>query len=78
MPGGEGVFPTLTVAENLRLAVLAEPQGHGRGARRPRSVLDAVPAPRATGIDQMAGDLSGGEQQMLALGQALIPDPSCC
>src|SRR4051794_27991994 len=74
MPGGKGVFPTLTVAENLRLAswlIRKEPE---RIEAARREVLDLFPI-----LDQrqsqMAGNLSGGEQQMLALGGALMTRP---
>src|SRR5438270_8153499 len=74
MPGGKGVFPTLTVDENLKLAtwLIADEQARIDEARR--EVLDLFPV-----LDQrrsqMAGDLSGGEQQMLALGMALMTRP---
>ena len=71
LPEGRAVFPTLTVAENLRLSsgapesVLSE---------RIDVALDLFPrlAERRT---QVAGTLSGGEQRMLALGRALVADP---
>ena len=74
MPGGKSVFPTLTVRENLRLACWLK----RRDAAAVRAAEDRVLAlfPRlADRISQQAGDLSGGEQQMLAISQALIPDP---
>jgi branched-chain amino acid transport system ATP-binding protein len=74
VPGGRGVFPSLTVAENLRLA--AWPQradGDGTAAATER-VLVSFPVLRER-LDQPAGNLSGGEQQMLALGQAFLSKP---
>ena len=74
MPGGRSVFPTLTVRDNLRLACWLK----RRDAAAVRAAEDRVLAlfPRlAERINQMAGNLSGGEQQMLAVSQALIPDP---
>jgi branched-chain amino acid transport system ATP-binding protein len=74
MPGGKGVFPTLTVAENLRLASwLIRDQPERVDAAR-REVFDLFPVLEKR-QDQMGGDLSGGEQQMLALGGALMTRP---
>ncbi len=74
MPGGKGVFPTLTVAENLQLAgwLFAKDPGHVAAATE--QVLEHFPVLRDR-WDQKAGNLSGGEQQMLTLGQALICRP---
>jgi ABC-type branched-subunit amino acid transport system ATPase component len=74
MPGGKGIFPTLTVAENLRLAswlIRDDPQ---RVKEAKAEVLDLFPI-LAERSGQLAGDLSGGEQQMLALGGALMTRP---
>ncbi len=74
MPGGKGIFPTLTVAENLRLAswlIRDDPQ---RVKEAKREVLDLFPILEQRS-SQLAGDLSGGEQQMLALGGALMTSP---
>jgi ABC-type branched-subunit amino acid transport system ATPase component/predicted MFS family arabinose efflux permease len=71
IPSGHSVFPTLSVAENLRVA------GYGYdadvGARVDRA-LETFPA-LASRRNQKAGTLSGGEQQMLALGRALVLEP---
>jgi branched-chain amino acid transport system ATP-binding protein len=74
MPGGKGVFPTLTVAENLRLAswLIRKDQERIEEARAEVEELFPILKQRS---DQMAGDLSGGEQQMLALGGALMTRP---
>ena len=74
MPGGKGVFPTLTVAENLRLASWLIRRDPERTARARSEVEELFPILRRR-ADQLAGDLSGGEQQMLALGGALMTRP---
>ena len=74
MPGGKSVFPTLTVRENLRLASWLKRKDKAAVVEAEERVLDMFPR-LAERIDQMAGNMSGGEQQMLAVSQALIPDP---
>lgn len=70
LPEGRGIFPGLTVAENLRLAVRLAPS---RSAALDRALtLFPVLAQRR---GQQAGSLSGGEQQMLSLARALAVDP---
>jgi ABC-type branched-subunit amino acid transport system ATPase component len=74
VPGGRGIFPGLTVKENLDVA--------GWATRRPkeeiepaiREVLDIFPSLERR-YEQPAGVLSGGEQQMLTLAQAFIAKP---
>src|SRR4029453_13256955 len=61
MPGGHGVFPSLTVDENLRMAAWLVPDGSRRA-----HVLDLFPV-LAQRLDARAADLSGGQQQMLSL-----------
>ena len=71
VPEGRGIFPSLTVADNLRLQA---PPGVDR-----RTVLQtAVTAFPRLGerLDQRAGTMSGGEQQMLALARAYVANPS--
>jgi branched-chain amino acid transport system ATP-binding protein len=74
MPGGKGVFPTLTVAENLRLAAWLIRKDPERVEAAKAEVEHLFPILRER-ADQMAGNLSGGEQQMLALGGALMTRP---
>ena len=74
MPGGKGVFPTLTVAENLRLATWLIRDDQERIELARQEVLELFPV-LAERHNQMAGNLSGGEQQMLALGSALMTRP---
>ena len=73
MPGGKGVFPTLTVGENFQLAAWRF-QKDPDYVDAMTSVLRLLPG-AAERWDQKAGNLSGGEQQMLTLGQALICKP---
>jgi branched-chain amino acid transport system ATP-binding protein len=74
VPGGAGVFPSLTVDENLRLAGwLRRDDPEGADADRQRAV-DSFPM-LAARRHEPAGDLSGGQQQMLALGMALVTRP---
>ncbi len=74
VPGGKAVFPTLTVAEHLRAAgwLYRDDPDYLKAANA--EVLEIFPRLRER-IDQMAGNLSGGEQQMLALGMAFIAKP---
>jgi ABC-type branched-subunit amino acid transport system ATPase component len=74
MPGGKGVFPTLTVAENLRLASWLIRKDSARIQAAKAEVEELFPILKERS-GQMAGDLSGGEQQMLALGGALMTRP---
>ena len=75
VPEGRGLFPELTVWENLRMGAVGS--GRGRGARleeEARRVVGYFPwIDRRR--DQPAATLSGGEQQMLALGRALVSRP---
>ncbi len=73
VPEGRQVFATMTVAENLRAGGLGAASAAGRASARERvTELFPVLAERAS---QPAGLLSGGEQQMLAIGRALMSDP---
>jgi ABC-type branched-subunit amino acid transport system ATPase component/ABC-type branched-subunit amino acid transport system permease subunit len=73
VPGGRGIFPTLTVAEHFTVAAWLLRGDAGVAVRR-EEVLDRFPRLRER-YDQMAGNLSGGEQQQLALGMAFLSLP---
>jgi branched-chain amino acid transport system ATP-binding protein len=72
MPGGRGVFPGLSVAENLLLATWTLDEADVR--ERAERVLDMFPILRERS-GETAGTLSGGEQQMLSLAQAFLNRP---
>lgn len=70
---GRQVFPTLSVAENLAMGALV-PRGHAGRERNLDRVYAMFPV-LAERRHQAAGTLSGGEQQMLAIGRCLMGDP---
>jgi branched-chain amino acid transport system ATP-binding protein len=74
VPGGKGAFPSLTVAENLRLAGWLYQRDDAYVKAATEEVLGFFPILRDR-WEQAAGNLSGGEQQMLTLGQAFIAKP---
>ena len=74
MPGGKAIFPTLTVDENLRLACWTFRKDSERIANDLEDVRELFPI-LAERRSQLAGDLSGGEQQMLALAMTLMLRP---
>jgi branched-chain amino acid transport system ATP-binding protein len=72
IPEGRGIFPGLSVVDNLRMAV-AQERRHDRAGAIERAIERfPVLGKRST---QRAGSLSGGEQQMLALARALAVSP---
>ncbi|MGH8673414.1 MAG: ABC transporter ATP-binding protein [Burkholderiales bacterium] len=70
VPQGRRLFPQMTVDENLRMGLLA---GSG-GPETKQQVLDLFPLLRER-LDQKAVTMSGGQQQMLAMGRALCLQP---
>ncbi|MCG3172097.1 MAG: High-affinity branched-chain amino acid transport ATP-binding protein LivF [Myxococcota bacterium] len=73
VPEGRGVFPHLTVEENLALGAYIRSDKGGVKQDRERA-LDLFPRLRER-LPQVAGTLSGGEQQMLAIARALMVRP---
>lgn len=74
VPGGRGVFPSLTVRENLELAAWLYRRDPGHVRRAVDEVVRVFPV-LAERWELRAGDLSGGEQQMVTLSQAFIARP---
>jgi branched-chain amino acid transport system ATP-binding protein len=68
---GRGVFPQMTVAENLEMGRIASGRG---GQDRLGEVLSYFPRLQER-MKQQAGTMSGGEQQMLAIGRGLMANP---
>lgn len=76
LPEGHRVIPTLTVAENLRLATITRwPRGNKALAERRLPLVHELFPVLAGRPRQLAGYLSGGEQQMVSIGRALMSDP---
>ena len=76
VPGGRAVFPTLTVAEHFKVgAWLFAAEDRAEVDRRTAEVLAMFPR-LLERWDQLAGNLSGGEQQQLALGMAFVAKPT--
>lgn len=73
VPEGRGIFGELTVHENLMLGAYAR-RARGAEAANRRRVLDLFPR-LAERIKQQARTMSGGEQQMVAIGRALMSAP---
>ena len=73
VPQGRQVFPSLTTLENLQIAVRDGPGKDGSRWTIER-FLDAFPNVKER-LQQGAGKLSGGEQQLLAIGRALVGNP---
>ena len=73
VPEGRRLFATMSVLENLEVGSLL-PAAKARRARSLESVLALFPALKAK-LAQAAGELSGGQQQMVAIGRALMACP---
>ena len=72
VPEGRKVFPNLRVLDNLELGAFT--RARERRADNLQSVFDTFPRLRER-QDQLAGTMSGGEQQMLAIGRGLMAEP---
>ena len=73
VPQGRGIFPHLTVDENLRLGGASSPGSRGT-ERVPEYIFDLFPVLSRIG-QRKGGVLSGGEQQQLAIARALVSQP---
>jgi branched-chain amino acid transport system ATP-binding protein len=73
-PGGRGIFPGLTVRDNLRLAGYLIRGDKALSQQRLDAALDLFPDLRSM-LGRTAGDLSGGQRQMLVLAQAMLLEP---
>ncbi len=72
VPEGRKIFPNLSVRENLELGSFA--RARERRNANMLKVLDTFPRLKER-MDQLAGTMSGGEQQMLAIGRGLMAEP---
>lgn len=75
VPEGRWLFPRLTVVQNLILGAYTTPNSHARQDELLTRVYDLFPRLKERST-QIAGTLSGGEQQMLAIGRGLMLEPS--
>lgn len=74
LPGGKGVFPSLSVRTNLEVSARLASRDRGEQRNRIDDVLVTFPELRER-LGQAAGSMSGGQQQMLALARVLIHKP---
>jgi len=70
VPQGREIFPRLTVAENLEMGLATRP----RGEKVPARIFEMFPVLQQM-MSRRGGDLSGGQQQQLAIGRALAMGP---
>ncbi|HVE28079.1 MAG TPA: ATP-binding cassette domain-containing protein, partial [Sporichthya sp.] len=75
MPGGRGIFPDLTVGDNMRMATWVTRRDKAHCNAAVARTVELFPA-LTTRMNDRAGLLSGGQQQMLALAQALVQGPA--
>lgn len=72
VPQNNNVFPSLTIEENLQMGVYQKPEKYKEGLELVTSLFSELGAR----LKQRAGSLSGGERQMVAMGRALMMNPS--
>jgi len=72
VPQGRDIFPQLTVEENLKIGLACRKDGL---KKIPEKIYDLFPVLEKM-TDRLGGDLSGGQQQQLAIGRALVIDPN--
>ncbi len=82
VPEGRGIFRRLTLLENLQMGAYCRGPGHhAQASRSTKAIAEAIDQqlilfPRLKErLKQLAGTLSGGEQQMLAMARALVAEP---
>src|SRR5690606_29248417 len=74
VPEGRGLFPSMTVRDNLRVALRAARVPRREAQERIDAVVAALPTVGER-MGQRVGSLSGGQQQMVAIGRALLIRP---
>ncbi|MBB5390278.1 MULTISPECIES: ABC transporter ATP-binding protein [unclassified Herbaspirillum] len=76
VPEGRGIFPGLTVAETMKMGLWSAGVPAGERAARLDWVMSVLPALKQF-YERRAGNLSGGQQQMVSIGRALLSRPRC-
>ncbi|NYT76160.1 ABC transporter ATP-binding protein [Alcaligenaceae bacterium] len=76
VPEGRGVFPGLTVAETMKMAMWAAGIPKSLQSQRLDWVMSVLPA-MGSFYQQRAGTLSGGQQQIVSIGRSLLSQPRC-
>ena len=74
LPGGKGIWPSMTIGDNLTIGAYNYRSDPADVQRRIDRVLEMFPA-LAGRLSDRAGDLSGGQQQMLALARVMLHEP---